>query len=334
MLRHAVRTPQFSSLRRTLSTALLLAVVGGGCASDDPADPMNPDPEPEVDTTAPSISATVPAAGEAGVIADTAIVVTFSEPMDAASVEAAYSSEDLPPESVAFSWNAAATELTIAPAAPFEYAAGVGTDPSVVEAKTYAVTIGTGAMDEAGNPLAAPLALEFATKRRMLASFPYDNNMTRVLRNTTLLSAANQMWVGDNSQTETYRSYLTFDLATLPAGAEVEAAEFSGTQTAPSGTPYTLGGVMADHVVYPAMIDAGTAPALSTPGAFSADTSLSVRRLTVTAEVQDDVANRAARNHRSQFRLRFGTATDGDNVTDTAVFTKSSFSMLVMYLAD
>ena len=39
-----------------------------------------------------------PADGDAGVPADAAIVVEFSEPMDRASVEAAYASQHLPAE--------------------------------------------------------------------------------------------------------------------------------------------------------------------------------------------------------------------------------------------
>jgi len=50
-------------------------------------------------------------------------------------------------------------------------------------------------------------------------------------------------------------------------------------------------------------------------------------RIDVTAEVQDDVANRATRARRAQFRLRFDQATDGNASTDVAVFDKATSSM-------
>src|SRR5690606_11161156 len=85
--------------RRSLTTALLLAVAGAGCGSVDTDDDTNPDVDPD-DTTAPAIASTEPATGATGVRENEKIHVTFSEPMDQASVEAAYSSADLPADQV------------------------------------------------------------------------------------------------------------------------------------------------------------------------------------------------------------------------------------------
>src|SRR5690606_27684604 len=109
------------------------------------------------------------------------------------------------------------------------YAEGQGTDVASVPAFTYSVTLGGAAADLAGNPLGTPLQLTFATKRRMTASFPLDVDFTRV--QTTISSLANtEIMIGDGSAGNFYRSYLTFDLSALPAGAMIESAEFSARQ--------------------------------------------------------------------------------------------------------
>lgn len=315
-------------LDRSIFAAVMFAAAG--CGTVDPED-MGPDPE-EPDTTAPSIVSTTPTANALGVGAMATIDVTFSEPMDPNTVTAAYASTDLPVDKVEFHWNADQTVVSIQPQGELEYAEGIGTDTNAVAAKQYSISIGIGAQDLVGNPLGAPLSLSFSTKKRMLAQFPLDANMSRVLRNTTLLSAANPMWIGDNNTGETYRSYVTFDLAALPANSEIEAAEFSARQAAPSGLPYAIGGVVAQHITYANMGVAGAAQALSSPGMFSEDATLETKRINITAQLSDDVTNRVARGNRSQFRLQIDPATDGDPTTDTAVFAKDTFNLLAIYL--
>lgn len=319
-------------VRRSLSAALLFAAASAGCTDDAPG-MTDPDVD-EPDTTAPSIVTTVPAASATGVAANATITITFSEEMDRGTVETAYASADLPLDQVSMEWNPAGTVLTIRPDAELEYESGIGTDPSTVTAKIYGLTIGAGAADLAGNAMTAPVALSFATKRRMLANFAIDADLTRVVRDTTLMSLANPIWIGDNSTGGTYRSYLTFDLSTLPAGSEIEAAEFVGRQAAPSGLPYSLGPVMAQHVTFATMTGVTELQAMSLPGAFSEDAVLETKRIDVTPQVQDDVINRAARGNRSQYRLQYDATSIGNNNTDTAVFTKDTFSMLALYVVD
>ena len=86
--------------------------------------------------------------------------------MDAASVEAAYASADLPIDTVTLSWNEDATKLTVTPNDKLEYAGGSA--PADVVAKTYAVTIGAGAMDVAQNPMGEDATLAFSTLRDIM----------------------------------------------------------------------------------------------------------------------------------------------------------------------
>ena len=95
------------------------------------------------DTAAPTVASTSPAAAATGVPAATNVTVTFSEPMDKASAQSAFSlvkSADGSGVSGTFTWSG--NTLTFDPAA--ELAAGMG----------YTATVSTAAKDTAGNALA------------------------------------------------------------------------------------------------------------------------------------------------------------------------------------
>jgi hypothetical protein len=315
-------------VRCSLTTAVLLAVAGGGCATDD-------DMSADVDTTAPAVARTLPEANAIGVRDDQHLEVTFSEPMNQASVEAAYASDDLPAEQVTFAWSADGTILTITPSALLAYAEGTGVNPAAVAAKTFAITIGTGATDLAGNALAAPMELTFATRRRLLALFGLDTSMTRVTQGASSLDAT-EILVGDHSNTSTYRSYLTFDLTTLPEDAELERAQFQGRQVLVEGAPYAMGPVNVHHVVYTSTLATAlnTTFTISTPGALSSDAAQEIKTIDVTSQVISDIADRAERNHRSQYRLQINPATNGDAITDRATFGKNTFVLGAIYTVE
>lgn len=317
-------------VRRTLSTALLSAFALSGCGTVDPTGPT-PDPD---DTLAPQVASTQPAAKATAVAADTAIVVQFSEPMDMASVEAAYSSTDLPAASVAFAWNADGTTLTITPADELVYAEGIGIDPSTVAAKTYAFTIGATATDLIGNALGAPFELTFATKRRMFAAFPLDLTLTSVRIGSGTVGSATEIWVGDNAVANTFRSFITFDLTMLPSSTTIESAKFSARQLAPQGSPYNLGPVMAHHVTYPDFANLLALQPMSLPGAYSSNAVAESKVIDVTSQVADDIANRATRNSRTQYRLQIDTPTNNDAIVDKAIFAKDTFQLTTAYIAD
>jgi hypothetical protein len=223
--------------------------------------------------------------------------------------------------------------LTISPDQPLAYAEGTGTDPSAVTPLTYSITIGAEAADLAGNPLGAPLELSFATKRHMTASFGHDPDLTKAVLDTSVLTGVS-LFIGDDDEGDRYHSYVTFNLATLPAGAEVAQAAFEGRQQAPYGMPYALGAVMAQHVSYSTMAGIGAVQAMSLPGEFSNNAELEIKTIDVTSQVRDDVQNRAARGDRSQYRLQIDQQTNGDPNYDTAIFTKNTFKLTVEYIAD
>jgi hypothetical protein len=233
------------------------------------------------------------------------------------------------------SWSDDLTVLTIAPDQGLAYADGIGLDPSSVQPLVYDLTIGSAAKDLMGNALATPLELKFATKRRMVASFPIDAALTRVSTGGTLLGSSNDIWIGDNAVQSPYRSFLTFDLSALHQSAIVESAQFSARQLAAVGAPYTgLGAVVAEHVSFADFSDFGSIPAMSLAGVYSQDAISESKVLDVSVEVADDIVHRAVRNSRTQFRLKINLATNGDNVADRAAFAKNTFELTTVYLVD
>lgn len=297
--------------KSTLVLVLALAFVA--CNTQTP-----PAPNPG-DTTPPSIVSISPNEGAMGVAKDVVIVVKFSEAMNKGATELAYGSSDIP--AVNFSWNADATELSIDPAGDLSY-----TDPG----KVYTFSIGSSATDLAGNKLTT-VASSFTTLRQITAQFysvaALDGN---VRSDGVLLSGScgsTLICVGDSGLVDnsTYRGFISFDLSSLPeALTQVVAAELRVEQAGLFGTPYTdLGSLRLDHVNYGASLSAADfdAPVLASLGILSTTTALEFKTKSVTASVQDDWSNRAARGHRSQYRLRFFSLTDGDGAGDYATFT-------------
>lgn len=301
-----------------------------GDGSDDAGDDSGDAGDDQ--TTTPSVLSVTPGDGAAGVMPDAEIVIVFSEPMDQPSVEAAWSSEDLPP--VSFAWNAPSDTVTITPDEPLALAEG--SNPSSVDPIAYTFAIQDTAIDRDGDPLAAPLEVEFTTKRRISVALAQVDALTRTLRSDGVaLFSAMYMSAGDLFDNRQYKMLVTFTLPALADGAEVEEAVLAGFQSSTVSIPYLLGSLRAQHTAATALdLDAFQDPPLGGAGNFSTSPVIGARSLQVTAEVADDIANRAERSNHSQFRIEFPTATDSDENEDLARFTTASFALQVTYLVD
>jgi hypothetical protein len=109
------------------------------------------------DTTPPTVVSTIPQDSATGVVLNANIVVTFSEPMDTASVHQAFTIN--PPLTGAFSWTD--STLTFNP------------DTNLDTNKLYAVTITTAAQDRAGNALASEYWFSFTTGTQVTSGVIY-----------------------------------------------------------------------------------------------------------------------------------------------------------------
>lgn len=290
-----------------------------------------PDPD---DTTAPSIVSVTPATGETGVPADAQIVITFSEPMDRGTVEDAYASPQLPFDKISMSWNAAGDTLTIRPDQPMALAEGIGNDPSLVTPLSYALSLAASAADLAGNPLASGLDLSFSTQKRMATTAGIDADLTRYrVSNGGVAPVGTDLRIGDNASL-TYRGFVTFDLSKLPASAQIEEASLGVRQVGVAGTPFVLGALDALHITYATVNGvAWSAPALDSMGALTQDGTLGPRSIDVSTAVADDYEHRVERANRSQYRLEFPTANNGDGDEDTITFATATFELSLFYIA-
>jgi hypothetical protein len=191
------------------------------------------------DCTLPTIFSTSPASNADGVRADASVVIVFSEPMDAASTEMAFTS-DLPAHT--FSWNSSGRVLTVTPSVPLEYATGA--DRSVPP-RQYSFTVGTGAADRAGNKLATATTVAFVTLRRFVFSIAADDSISGYVGEN------GDVGIGDgfvyaNCAGTTYpsefRAFLSFDIAGMPddiqaidgAGLTLTAIMLEPTQVFPT----------------------------------------------------------------------------------------------------
>jgi hypothetical protein len=136
---------------------------------------------PIPDTTAPTIISRSPAAGATGVATNAFVTITFSEPMDQATIN---------------STNFKVTDSLSAPVAgtvsydgPSNTAKFTPTSPLNNSAK-YTVTVTTGVKDLAGNPLAVQSVSTFTTIADTTAptilAFSPANSATGVARNTAI----------------------------------------------------------------------------------------------------------------------------------------------------
>lgn len=316
-------------------TLIPLAWLAVGCGHVDNGDDGVTPPDGPVTPGAASVLAVSPADGEVGVSADVSITVTFSAAMDQASVESAWQSTDLPASTVTFGWNASGDTLTITPAAPLVLAEG--TNPAVVTARPYSFQIASSATTLDGGALAAPLAVTFTTARRIRVSLTAVNALTRTMRGDGVVygDTAVTMTMGDTTTNLQTKTFATFMLPRLPADATLDAATLVGSQTTTVGQPYGLGSLRVVHVSA-ATIDATAfaAAPLAVIGDLSTDTSTGTKRLDVTAQLADDLANSRARGDRTQYRLEFPTSTNTNGVADEARFSRSGFELTLSYLLD
>lgn len=299
---------------------------GNGSGSGVDADPAAP----------PTVVSTMPANMASGVKPDALIVVQFSKAMDQASVQAAWTSADLPTAQVSFAWNAAGDTVTVTPSQPLPVAMGTGLNPSTVTPTEVAYSIAATASDTTGKPLTAALAVKFTTIRRLSHSVGAIDALTQSLGNDGVVVSPPSGAVGKSNFTNTFfRVFASFQLPALPSGAMLESAQLTGVQESTTGSPYTkLGNLKAQHVNF-AQFDANTfsaTPIGNVIGDFSTNLTVETKMLAVTAQALDDYANLAARGGRSQYRLEFPLGTNNDGVRDFAYFTRTAFTLRLTYV--
>jgi hypothetical protein len=326
-----------------------LAACGGSPGSVDESTAPSPTPAPaveapaEADATPPTIVSTTPATGATGQRSDVTVSITFSEAMDHGSVEQSLDTSEL--GSVNVVWSDDGRTVRIVPAAPLAYAAGFDVKPEEVAAKHYAVKLGTGPKDLAGNALAAGTQIAFDTLKEIGLVLHPSADLTRsITPSAALFTTSDPLVVGDDASNLGIRAGVTFDLAAVPSSAvDVSKAVLATRQLVGDtwGTPYAdLGtSITLDHVTF-ASLDTQNAInaafntsqiALASQSGFCVEGQIAIES-DVSKSVADDLSNRGQRADRAQFLLYFGGLTDQDGKIDRAVLSRDLMELQVSYL--
>ncbi len=212
------------SLAATLSLSLALTSCGGGATPPTPVPPV-------VDSTAPSVVSVTPSSGATGVSKDANVVVTFSEPMDQASAQAAFQSADL--GTATFSWSADGTAMTVNPNADLAYTSS---------GKSYSFKVTTTAKDKANNALGSETSSSFKTFRQLSSTVTSTAALDGDANNAgEVFTTSNEARAGDGFTNRPYRAFFSFDISSLPAGVEpanIVSATLNAYQSLVAGTPY------------------------------------------------------------------------------------------------
>lgn len=179
-----------------------------------------------IDSTAPTITAWSPLENAMGVSIDTTVTATFSENMDAASLDAAFTlSGPGGPVPAALTYDAQAHRATLTPAAP------LGSQT------TYTATVSTGARDVAGNALESAKTWSFTTEtvdpngaRTFLASADALVEGSRPAVNSGSL---NQLRADTSPQEHAYLRFDVGGLAGIVQSAVLRLHVTNGTSNAP-----------------------------------------------------------------------------------------------------
>lgn len=282
------------------------------------------------DTTPPTIVSVQPSKGASGVDANTALEITFSEPMAKAQTQSAYQSASvgIKPSEVVFSWDAAGTVLTVKPNAALTYA--TGTQPGAVAAFVYDYFVSTAAEDRAGNSLASTYAAQFKTLRRIEQRLLATSSLSGTFGVTHEGEfPVTEMYVGCLEANEVYRVFVSFNLQPMPEGiVQFESASlemFQSYQASIDRTPFeALGDLEVHGIDYAtrnrAAFDALDAAGLNPIGKFGTSAAVGYKSVLVTATLAADYKRRSV----SQYGIKFHTKLNTDGHHDIVYFDDPS----------
>jgi hypothetical protein len=278
---------------------------------------------------------------------DADIVLTFSEPMNMPSVEAAYQSNDLPAAQADFSWTSDSTVLRIHPKSPLVYA---DVTDSSASAHRYAYTIAETATDLAGNHLASlpgttAVEVAFTTLRHVTQVLPLKSGAAITATQTPLGGvtvatrcdvAGSYVSAGDDEQNDALLSLVSFDLSSVPAsGVTWQSATLTSSLGVSGANPYVDGRLGKLHalstIIDPELLT--WTSALTDLGLFATYASQTDARLDVQTAVVSDYTDRVARGNRSEYVFRFDLETDANDAKSTARLNCENILLTLEYLA-
>jgi hypothetical protein len=283
-----------------------------------------------------------------------AVTIVFSEPVNQAAAQAAFSLDAGGAQSGTFSWDASSSKMTFQPSAAMPH--GVNATWKVV----------SGVQDTSGNAMAAQATGSFHVVAQASAHLTTFAPATGWMNgSSTPLTGGSVTYVGDSSGNAAYLTFYTFDFGALPAattgitGGLLNAAISSSTSNNGGGAlSATLGTLYAQSLSYGLYLTADAAnvaldshrcfstllaPALGSiiikpiplfcpyESAFPAAWQSGAASADVGGILQFQWLNRSTRNNYAQFRLAFTTPTDSDGVYDYDALSLPSLDVTYEY---
>jgi methionine-rich copper-binding protein CopC len=271
------------------------------------------------DTTRPTVVSTSPDNGEMGVATNTKLTVTFSEPMDKASVQVAFAvSVPMALNGGTFAWSADGRTVTYSPPGFFMHGSNA------------AFRIGAASRDLAGNTLSSNVDRGFALRKYGVAVLDSVASIDGHVTNAGTVSAGSSaLVVGDTGSNIAMRSFVSFDLSSIPASTlTILGAELNMYLSGVAGSPQsTLGGnLRLERVAVGQGLMASHYGATRLDGVVDevqyGPTSLTDgwKRASIEFFVRDDWSERAQRGNRAQFRLRFPSELSANGTADSLTY--------------
>jgi hypothetical protein len=281
------------------------------------------------DTTPPTVSSSTPLNGATGELRGTNISVTFSEAMDKASAQTAFSIYNPSGYNAGvFTWSADGKTMTFNP-------------DSTLPTGTYIYwRVNTAARDLAGNAMTADANRNFKTAvvatKYIYAVSTQDGYLYKPSGSNPIASTSGSyLYIGDSSTPYLYRSFITFYLGDLGATTlRVNKATLYMNRYSIENNPYSYATYLdIESVRYGSSLDYTDWDVATEEGCTSLGvsclcfinspcylrwslSSASSMSADVTTAVQGDFADRASISSRSQFRLRFNPDSDNDASSD------------------
>lgn len=282
-------------------------------------------PAPNTDTTPPTLASYTPTNSAMGVAVNSSVTLTFSEPMDQASVVSAFSllvgGSNVAAVPI---WSADGKTVTFDPA---DFSNGA----------TVAWTLTRAAKDLAGNPIATVQNGIFTTIRRSTLTIPANTNLTDTFTNRKRRNT-DRLVVGDTgasllSAADVYRSYITFN---LPSSAtKIISASMNLVKLEAHGSPFSnLGAWLLQRASLGAVLENSDwdPPLLGCPGEYvcqikRTNTPDPEGAINVTKFIQQDLADKTP----SQFMMRFEKDTDDSYNADNLQYSFPTLTITYEY---